>query len=124
MKHSKVTKMTLCHLDSWFTLRARSLDHMMSFCSVSTVSLRPDFSCTDKWEGMWKAKFVFKCLHVVCVCLAGGHKQKSAHNVPLVAVVFVCLAAVLALVAACFVWRKRVRASKLPQTNADVRDGI
>ena len=67
---------------------------------------------------------MFTCLHVVCVCLAGGHKQKSAHNVPLVAVVFVCLAALLALVVAWFVWRKRVRASKLPQTNTDVRDGI
>lgn len=77
-----------------------------------------------KREGVRRAKLVFTCLHAVCVCQAGGHKQKSAHNVPLVAVVVVCLAAVLALVAAWFVWRRRVRASKLPLTNTDVRDGI
>lgn len=88
------------------------------------MSSRSTFSCTDKREGIWTAKLVFTCLYVVCVRLAGGHKQKSTHNVPLVAVVFVCLAAILALVAAWIVWRKRVRASKLPQTNTNVRDGI
>lgn len=96
----------------------------MSFCSFLIVSLRPIFSYIEKREGIWRAKFVFTHLHVVCVRLAGGHKEKSTHNVPLVAVVFVCLASILALVAAWIVWRKRVRASKLPQTNASVRDGI